>query len=77
MDYGDMVRGAKEEQRGKEGGGVVLSFRRAGEAGTWRGDGWRQKLGGFWSCGRLSFRVYTKHVQECKNDVCQHGWQGD
>lgn len=33
MDYGDMVRGAKEEQRGKKGG-VVLSFRLAGEVGT-------------------------------------------
>lgn len=59
---------------------MVLSFGGAGKAGRGGGDRWRQKLGGSWGCGRFTFRVYTKRMQEelgNESDVCQHGCKDD
>lgn len=67
-----MIQGERSSggQRRKGAGirGLVLSFGVAGDEGTGRGDRWRQKLGGSRGCGRFTFRVYTKRVQECKTN---------
>lgn len=62
-----------EEDRwgeGRESGGEtgVLCFRVPRKADTVGGDGWRQKLGGPWGCGRFTFSVYAERVQECEGN---------
>lgn len=67
-----MVTGEKSSglhrRKGTRIRGVVLRFRVAGEVSTRGRDWWRQKLWRSWGCGRFTFRVQTKRVQECKTN---------